>query len=94
MCVDNPRGGFGELFDTHPSVENRVAALVKYAGGHDSGPLALSDEETENDLSEPAAAPVDGPWGRPEDSDEGGPAPKQGAGAPETPSGPWGPHST
>jgi hypothetical protein len=33
MCVDNPRQGFGELFDTHPSVENRVAALVKYAAG-------------------------------------------------------------
>jgi heat shock protein HtpX len=94
MCVDNPREGFGELFDTHPSVENRVAALVKYAGGHDPGPLALSDEETEDGLSEPAAAPVDGPWGRPEGSDEGGAAPNQGAGAPETPSGPWGPHST
>ncbi len=30
MCVDNPREGFGELFDTHPTVENRVEALVKY----------------------------------------------------------------
>ena len=41
MCVDNPRQGFGELFDTHPTVESRVAALVKFAGGHDTGPLAL-----------------------------------------------------
>ena len=41
MCVDNPRQGFGELFDTHPTVESRVAALVKFAGGHDPGPLAL-----------------------------------------------------
>ncbi len=41
MCIDNPRQGFGELFDTHPSVDNRVAALVKFAGGHDPGPLAL-----------------------------------------------------
>src|SRR5262249_14243222 len=41
MCVDNPRQGFGELFDTHPSVESRVAALVKYAGGHDPGPPPL-----------------------------------------------------
>jgi heat shock protein HtpX len=94
MCVDNPREGFGELFDTHPSVENRVAALVKYAGGHDPGPLALSDEETEDGLSGPAVAPADGPWGRAEDSDESGPAPSQGAGAPQTPSGPWGPHNT
>ena len=41
MCIDNPRQGFGELFDTHPTVESRVAALVKFAGGHDPGPLAL-----------------------------------------------------
>ena len=41
MCIDNPRQGFGELFDTHPSVDSRVAALVKFAGGHDPGPLAL-----------------------------------------------------
>ena len=41
MCVDNPREGFGELFDTHPTVESRVAALVKFAGGHDPGPIAL-----------------------------------------------------
>jgi heat shock protein HtpX len=39
MCVDNPREGFGELFDTHPSVDSRVATLVKFAGGHDPGPL-------------------------------------------------------
>jgi heat shock protein HtpX len=94
MCVDNPRDGFGELFDTHPSVENRVAALVKFAGGHDPGPLAASDEEAEDGLSEPAAASADGPWGRSEDSDETAPAQNQGVGAPQTPSGPWGPHST
>ena len=41
MCIDNPREGFGELFDTHPSVDSRVAALVKFAGGHDPGPIAL-----------------------------------------------------
>ena len=41
MCIDNPREGFAELFDTHPSVESRVARWCKYAGGHDPGPLAL-----------------------------------------------------
>src|SRR5258707_7955134 len=48
MCIDNPREGFSNLFDTHPSVERRVAVLVKFAGGHDPGPIALpppSDEE-------------------------------------------------
>src|SRR5262249_7740232 len=41
MCIDNPREGFSNIFDTHPSVDARVATLVKFAGGHDPGPLAL-----------------------------------------------------
>src|ERR1700686_319768 len=41
LCVDNPREGFDNLFDTHPSVDSRVAALVQFAGGHDPGPIAL-----------------------------------------------------
>src|SRR5580698_9332435 len=45
LCVDNPRQGFGELFDTHPTVDERVAALVKFAGGHDPGPLALPPQD-------------------------------------------------
>lgn len=39
MCVDNPREGFADLFATHPSVDDRVKALIAYAGGHDPGPL-------------------------------------------------------
>ena len=63
MCLDNPRQGFGELFDTHPSVDSRVAALVKFAGGHDPGPLALplQESDTEADQSEPP--PPSGPRG-------------------------------
>jgi heat shock protein HtpX len=49
MCIDNPREGFGELFDTHPSVEKRTTALVKFAGGHDPGPLALPPPTDEDD---------------------------------------------
>ena len=45
MCVDNPRSGFADLFATHPSIDNRVAALVQYAGGHDPGPIALPAPE-------------------------------------------------
>jgi heat shock protein HtpX len=41
LCVDNPREGFDNLFDTHPSVDSRVVALVQFAGGHDPGPIAL-----------------------------------------------------
>ena len=47
LCVDNPREGFADLFATHPSVESRVQALVKYAGGHYEGPLALPMHPTE-----------------------------------------------
>src|SRR5271169_3753250 len=47
LCLDNPREGFHDLFATHPSVESRVQALVKYAGGHDPGPLALPSIATD-----------------------------------------------
>ena len=30
LCLDNPREGFADLFATHPSVDSRVQALVKY----------------------------------------------------------------
>ena len=73
MCIDNPREGFADLFATHPSIDSRVKALVKYAGGHDPGPMPLpgSGEETGN-TGAPSAnsgpetrpeAPHGGPWG-------------------------------
>lgn len=34
LCVDNPRSGFVDLFSTHPSIDARIAALARYAGGH------------------------------------------------------------
>ena len=43
LCLDNPREGFSDLFATHPSVEARVQALVKYAGGHYVGPAGVAD---------------------------------------------------
>jgi len=67
MCLDNPREGFGELFDTHPTVDARVTALVKFAGGHDPGPIALPAPQGDerSDQAEPA-----GPWGS-SDGDQG-----------------------
>ncbi len=41
MCVDNPREEFSDLFATHPPIEERIQAIIKFAGGHDPGPLAL-----------------------------------------------------
>jgi len=91
MCVDNPREGFGELFDTHPTVENRVAALVKYAGGHDPGPLPPAAEDEPAAPEQPAE---EGPWGPSEAADDAPPpAPRAGPAAPESP-GPWGPHGS
>ena len=85
MCVDNPRQGFGELFDTHPSVESRVAALVKYAGGHDPGPIALPPQPDEADTEAGGELPPQGPWSEPPASGQQG-EPMGGA-----QNGPWGP---
>jgi heat shock protein HtpX len=49
MCVDNPRSGIADLFATHPSIDARVAAIVRFAGGHDPGPIALPEPETTSD---------------------------------------------
>jgi heat shock protein HtpX len=64
MCVDNPRSGFVDLFATHPPIEKRVDALVRFAGGTDPGPLVLPPPETTAEANEDAAdEPPRGPWG-------------------------------
>jgi heat shock protein HtpX len=78
LCVDNPREGFADLFATHPSVESRIEALVKYAGGHDPGPLALPTDNANGMQEQPAEAESSpnppplpsGPWDPSRDSDE------------------------
>jgi len=75
LCLDNPREGFSDLFATHPSVEARVQALVKYAGGHYQGPLALPM---------PPGEPDDPPETRQV------PPPLPSGASPDAPSGPWG----
>src|SRR6476619_7094728 len=59
LCVDNPREGFADLFATHPSVDSRVQALVKFAGDHDPGRLALASDTTEEPDDQPRD-PADG----------------------------------
>jgi heat shock protein HtpX len=99
LCLDNPREGFADLFATHPSVDSRVQALVKYAGGHDPGPLALPSDTPNGpgDQPQPSAGEIPppgpkGPWsdaadpaGAPQDASEG---PSQGPWG--NPAGPWG----
>jgi heat shock protein HtpX len=67
MCVDNPREGFADLFATHPPIDKRIEALVKFAGGRDPGPFALPEPEAQQDevaadQQEQIGAPG-GPWG-------------------------------
>jgi heat shock protein HtpX len=92
LCLDNPREGFSDLFATHPSVESRVQALVKYAGGHYEGPLApptppshapeIPQDAPEGGQLPPPLPPGTGPW------DNTGKPAGQPQSAP--PGGPWG----
>src|SRR6478752_2567469 len=86
MCIDNPREGFADLFATHPSVGSRIEALVKYAGGHDPGPIALDAPQETDQLSPPTE---DGPWGQRDQAESAGNAPVDVG---ERSEGPWGPH--
>lgn len=38
MFIENAHVGIGEIFATHPSIDKRIAALVKFAGGRDLPP--------------------------------------------------------
>jgi heat shock protein HtpX len=93
LCVDNPREGFSDLFATHPSVESRVRALVKYAGGHDPGPLTLPSDaaggpQQPGNGQAPPPLPS-GPWGGAQNPPGAPQGPSQGA-APGPLQGPWG----
>jgi heat shock protein HtpX len=87
LCLDNPREGFADLFATHPSVQSRVDALVKYAAGRDPGPLPPPTDAGE-DPAEEQAATADQlphrPWGDAAEPAGSPPGPAQG---------PWGRHA-
>jgi heat shock protein HtpX len=102
LCLDNPREGFSDLFATHPSVTARVQAMVKFAGGHDPGPLALppsqptaSDDQVPPDGQTPPPVPK-GPWSDATDPDGGTPPNRPSPGpwgsATDPSVGPWGRH--
>ncbi len=103
LCVDNPREGFADLFATHPSVQSRVDALVKFAGGHDPGPLPPPADETEapEAQADQQDAPPPLPRGSWNDAGEANPPPVPAAPSPSgtaagnpvsNPLGPWGRH--
>ena len=94
LCVDNPREGFADLFATHPSVQSRVDALVKFAGGHDPGPLPPPDEagEPEAQVERQDGPPPlrQGPWDDAGGSASPPPVPAPSGTAAGNPMGPWG----
>jgi heat shock protein HtpX len=107
MCVDNPREGFADLFATHPAVDRRIEALVKFAGGRDPGPLELPEPDEQQDEAhedqEGQVAPAESPWGGSSEPATGGaepflpPRPPIDLGGGPSPAagsdpGPWGPH--
>jgi heat shock protein HtpX len=83
LCVDNPREGFADLFATHPSVDSRVQALVKFAGGHDPGRLALPSDRADEPEDRLPPVPGDQPLPRLRRGPWNGAARSRG---------PWGPH--
>jgi heat shock protein HtpX len=97
MCVDNPRSGIADLFATHPSIDSRVDAIVKFAGGHDPGPIALPEPdpfpapaEEEGTTSVPETGPAAPSGDKPFLPSQ----PPLGSGTSQTepgPPGPWGP---
>ncbi|MDI1262650.1 MAG: M48 family metallopeptidase, partial [bacterium] len=95
LCIDNPREGFADLFATHPSVDNRVKALVQFAGGHDPGPLALPEEagDESDDQQEDAAPDQPPPVPRDPWRDAGAASGSAPGARPAPLEGPWGRHS-
>jgi heat shock protein HtpX len=82
MCVDNPREEFADLFATHPSVDSRVEALVKFAGGRDPGPYELPPPNGTDKPFLPDQPPVE----------IGSPAVSESGSVPDARPGPWGIH--
>lgn len=55
MFIENPHSDFAGMFATHPPIEKRIEALVKFAGGRAAAPQAASALQ--------AASTPKGPWG-------------------------------
>lgn len=80
MFIDNQSSAAFGLFDTHPPIEKRIAALVRYAGGRVSE-LPPQPRTSIPSTTVPSSAP--GPW---DDSASPSAPPPPASG----PAGPWG----
>jgi heat shock protein HtpX len=66
MCVDNPRSGFADLFASHPPIEERIDALVRYAGGRRPEPQVEAPPAASNEpgaIGGGPATPAERQWG-------------------------------
>ncbi len=84
LFIINPLSGerMDNLFSTHPSTENRIAALEKMAGGR----AAASARRTMAEIA-PEIAASSGPWGRPRASTSRDNPWRRNPTGPRTPSG-------
>ncbi|MGJ8559666.1 MAG: M48 family metallopeptidase [Litorimonas sp.] len=63
MAIYNPRTGLAGLFTTHPPIEKRIDALVKYGGGR-VGTTSRPARRTSDTAPNPASKPSRNPWRR------------------------------
>jgi heat shock protein HtpX len=61
LFLENREEGIFGLFATHPPIEKRIAALVKYAAGH----VGEAPAPIYQPSPAPTAAPAPGPWTEP-----------------------------
>jgi len=66
MAFENPRTGFAGVFATHPPIEKRIEALMKYGGGRlgtQSRPTSRRgvDTRSNSSVNSPNSR---SPWGR------------------------------
>ena len=68
MAFENPRVGLAGVFATHPPIEKRIEALVKFAGGRpdtESRPKRREIEPSEpKEFGKRRRPPIIGPWTR------------------------------
>ncbi|MBL6458357.1 M48 family metalloprotease [Belnapia sp. T6] len=66
MLLESPGETMGRRWlATHPPLEERIAALVRYAGGRDPGPVSVLEPAAPAEAPQPVAPPPPGsPWWR------------------------------
>lgn len=64
MAFENPRTGFSGVFATHPPIEKRIEALVKFGGGRLGTQSRPENRRTFGKKSSQKSEPTNRPWSR------------------------------